>query len=46
MYDSFDNEFDCCSVWSFQPEDTAAPSTQRENDPDDELIDPVGLPMG
>jgi hypothetical protein len=46
VYDSFNNEYDCCSEWSFDPEDTAAPSQQRENEfSDDELDDyNSGLP--
>ena len=40
VYDSFTHEFDCCSEWSFDAEDTAAPSTKPENEfPDDELDD-------
>ena len=25
VYDSFKNQYDCCSVWSFDPDNTAAP---------------------
>ena len=35
VYDSFKNEYDCCSVWSFEPEDHALPNDDPEDDSDD-----------
>jgi hypothetical protein len=37
IYDSFNNQYDCCSEWSFDPEgeDTALPNDEREEESSD-----------
>jgi len=40
VYDSFKNQYDCCSVWSFDPDNTAAPNDDRDDESDDDEIYP------
>ena len=44
VYDSFKNQYDCCSVWSFEAEDHAFPSNDggREDDSEDDEYCPPG----
>jgi hypothetical protein len=44
VYDSFKNEYDCCSVWSFEAEDHAFPNDDGggEDDSDDDEYYPPG----
>jgi hypothetical protein len=36
VYDSFKNQYDCCSEWSFDPEDNALPNDEREEESTDD----------